>query len=117
MSDLSRGFLEDIVANPDDDTPRLVYADWLDEQGDADSAEFIRVQIERTRLPEWDGRQVRLRLRHPRRQLLQAPLQHQRALEAAGGGRGGCPCLLLLRVPHKHEREVGRGEGHPLEGL
>jgi uncharacterized protein (TIGR02996 family) len=31
-----------ICANPDDDTPRLVYADWLQENGDPDRAEFIR---------------------------------------------------------------------------
>lgn len=40
-------FLADIVAHPGDDTPRLVYADWLEEQGDPASlarAEFIRVQ-------------------------------------------------------------------------
>jgi uncharacterized protein (TIGR02996 family) len=30
---------------PDDDLPRLVYADWLDENGDADRAEYIRCQI------------------------------------------------------------------------
>ncbi len=29
-----------------DDTPRLVFADWLDERGDPDRAEFIRVQCE-----------------------------------------------------------------------
>jgi uncharacterized protein (TIGR02996 family) len=65
MSDnLARGFLEDILAHPDDDAPRLIFADWLEEeQGDSDRAEFIRVQIERARLPEWDARQVRLRLR------------------------------------------------------
>jgi uncharacterized protein (TIGR02996 family) len=38
-----------VYANPDDDTPRLVYADWLDEHGDAERAEFIRLQIERAR--------------------------------------------------------------------
>src|SRR5262249_54159392 len=59
----ARGFLEAIIAEPDDDTPRLIFADWLEEQGDAARAEFIRVQIERARLPEWDARQVRLRLR------------------------------------------------------
>ncbi len=59
----ARGFLEDIVAHPDDNTPRLVFADWLEEQGDSARAEFIRVQIERVSLPEWDARQVRLRLR------------------------------------------------------
>lgn len=31
---------------PDDDLPRLVYADWCDENGDPDRAEFIRTQIE-----------------------------------------------------------------------
>jgi uncharacterized protein (TIGR02996 family) len=31
--------------NPDDDTPRLVYADWLQENGDPDRAEFIRLQL------------------------------------------------------------------------
>src|SRR5262249_49189412 len=59
----ARGFLEAILARPDDDAPRLVFADWLEEQGDADRAEFIRVQIERTRLPEWDARQLHLLLR------------------------------------------------------
>jgi uncharacterized protein (TIGR02996 family) len=38
-------FLSDILASPEDDTPRLVYADWLEENGDPDRAEFIRAQI------------------------------------------------------------------------
>lgn len=64
MSDnRAQGFLQDILAHPDDDTPRLVFADWLEDQGDAARAEFIRVQIERARLPQWDARQVSLRLR------------------------------------------------------
>lgn len=36
--------LQAIYANPDDDAPRLIYADWLDEKGQADWADFIRVQ-------------------------------------------------------------------------
>jgi uncharacterized protein (TIGR02996 family) len=36
--------------NPDEDTPRLIYADFLDEEGCAARAEFIRVQIARERL-------------------------------------------------------------------
>jgi uncharacterized protein (TIGR02996 family) len=60
---LAKGFLEDIVANIDDDTPRLVYADWLTENNLDDRAEFIRVQVDRARLPAWDARQVRLHLR------------------------------------------------------
>jgi uncharacterized protein (TIGR02996 family) len=42
-------FLRDILDAPEDDVPRLVYADWLEEQGDAERAEFIRVQIELAR--------------------------------------------------------------------
>lgn len=38
-----------ILANPDDDTVRLVYADCLQEHGEAGRAEFIRVQIELAR--------------------------------------------------------------------
>jgi uncharacterized protein (TIGR02996 family) len=64
MSDsAARGFLEDIIAHPDDNAPRLIYADWLDEHGDGARAEFIRVQVERSTLPAWDARQLPLRLR------------------------------------------------------
>lgn len=31
--------------NPDDDVPRLVYADWLEENGDSGRAQFIRLQL------------------------------------------------------------------------
>ncbi len=40
--------LQDICDHPDDDTPRLIYADWLEENGgpaEKDRAELIRVQI------------------------------------------------------------------------
>jgi uncharacterized protein (TIGR02996 family) len=33
-----------VVADAEDDAPRLVYADWLEEHGDPDRAEFIRNQ-------------------------------------------------------------------------
>jgi len=33
-----------ILEAPDDDAPRLVWADWLDEHGDPDRAEFVRLQ-------------------------------------------------------------------------
>ncbi len=36
-------FLQEILARPDDDVPRLIYADWLEEQGDV-RCELIRVQ-------------------------------------------------------------------------
>lgn len=40
-------FLRAIAENPDEDLPRLLYADWLEEQGSAEEqarAEFIRLQ-------------------------------------------------------------------------
>jgi uncharacterized protein (TIGR02996 family) len=48
MSD-DTAFLHAVIEHPDDDGPRLVYADWLDEQGDP-RGEFIRVQCELARL-------------------------------------------------------------------
>jgi uncharacterized protein (TIGR02996 family) len=38
--------LRAIIANPDEDTPRLVYSDWLDENDRHDRAAFIRMQVE-----------------------------------------------------------------------
>lgn len=38
-------FVAAIAANPSDDLPRLVFADWLEENGDPERAEFIRTQI------------------------------------------------------------------------
>lgn len=39
------GFLAAIIAAPDDDMPRLIAADFLDENGEPERAEFVRVQI------------------------------------------------------------------------
>jgi uncharacterized protein (TIGR02996 family) len=49
--------LRAICENPDDDTPRLVFADWLDEHGEPERAEFIRVQIELAGLPDGKKKQ------------------------------------------------------------
>jgi uncharacterized protein (TIGR02996 family) len=54
---MTDAFLQSICDDPDDDTPRLIYADWLEEHGTAaeiDRASFIRLQIEAHRLPEFD---------------------------------------------------------------
>ena len=55
MSD-REALLRVIGENPDDDAPRLVYADWLDEHGDPRQAEFIRVQCELARVPDEERR-------------------------------------------------------------
>src|SRR5262245_35217759 len=49
MSD-EEALLAAIAAHPEEDTPRLAYADWLDEHDQPIRAEFIRVQVEVTRV-------------------------------------------------------------------
>jgi uncharacterized protein (TIGR02996 family) len=54
----SEDLLAAIRAHPEEDTPRLMYADWLDEQGDEGAllrAEFIRLQCELARLHDDDS--------------------------------------------------------------
>src|SRR5262245_7506119 len=41
-----RALLAAILENPADDGVRLVYADWLDDNGQPDRAEFIRLQCQ-----------------------------------------------------------------------
>jgi uncharacterized protein (TIGR02996 family) len=71
--------LEDILANPSDDVPRLIYADWLDDHGGPSEqarAELIRLQITLASLrsgderrPEFEAQERRLRKRHERQWL------------------------------------------------
>src|SRR5262249_8337125 len=86
--------------DPEDDAPRLIYADWLDEQGESERAEFIRVQIALARMDEDDERRPDLEAWE--RELLAA---HE---EEWGAGRGlrdggmvyarGLPELLNISV-------------------
>lgn len=62
--------LAEILANPSDMTPRMIFADWLEEQGDP-LGEFIRIQLELAqasedfaRREELDERQDQLRRAH-----------------------------------------------------
>jgi uncharacterized protein (TIGR02996 family) len=55
-------FLRAILADPDDDGPRLIYADWLEERGDVRS-EFIRLQCMLARLAAHDPRRPVLEAR------------------------------------------------------
>jgi uncharacterized protein (TIGR02996 family) len=55
-------FLHDILAHPDDDAPRLIYADWLDEHNDP-HGEFIRIQCALAQLSDEDPRRWPLELR------------------------------------------------------
>jgi uncharacterized protein (TIGR02996 family) len=57
---------------PDDDAPRLIYADYLEEHGDPDRAEFIRLQCELARRPRDEDDSVWQQLESRQRALLKA---------------------------------------------
>jgi uncharacterized protein (TIGR02996 family) len=60
--------LRAILGQPKEETPRLVYADWLEENGRPERAEFIRVQVELARLEAaWEGRRKK---KHKKRDTL-----------------------------------------------
>jgi uncharacterized protein (TIGR02996 family) len=53
-------FLDAIFARYTDDGPRLIYAEFLDDAGDHDRAEFVRVQVALARLPDHHPRKAEL---------------------------------------------------------
>lgn len=59
MSD-DAAFLETIQATPDDDAPRLVYADWLEEHNCLAKAEYLRIVHSLTILPDESAERARL---------------------------------------------------------
>lgn len=54
-----------VVAAPDDDLPRLVFADWLEEHDESAYAAFVRAQVELANTRPWEPFAVRLRHREP----------------------------------------------------
>lgn len=57
MIDEYAGLIRAICDRPDDPLPRLVYADKLQEGGEDERAEFIRVQCELAKMPAFGPRQ------------------------------------------------------------
>ena len=64
MSD-DEALLRAICERSEEDIPRLMYADFLDETGEAERAAFIRAQVEAARLPPWEPFAVYCRHRKP----------------------------------------------------
>ena len=63
IPDEQAALLRAIVGHAADDTPRLVYADWLQEQGDAEQAGFIRDSIALARVTKGAGEREALAAR------------------------------------------------------
>ena len=53
-------FIRAAAKNSEDNVLHLVYADWLEENGQPERAEFIRVQVEQARLPPRESHRERL---------------------------------------------------------
>jgi uncharacterized protein (TIGR02996 family) len=55
MTPAEQVFLDDVLANPGDDTVRRIYSDWLADHGQPAKAEFIRIQmaLHREKDPRW----------------------------------------------------------------
>ncbi len=64
MSDRD-ALLSAICEQPDEDTPRLVFADYLEERDEAPRAAFIRAQVELATTPPWEPFAVRCQWRTP----------------------------------------------------
>jgi uncharacterized protein (TIGR02996 family) len=64
-ADQLEGIIAAVFATPEDDLPRLVLADWLEENGDPDHAALIRVSCDL----------AKKRLPAERKKLLQAELK------------------------------------------
>ncbi len=97
MGDLEQheAFLRAIFDTPADDTARLVYADYLQENGQEKRAQLIRVQCELARLPPPD-----VPSGQPERRF--ALLTHQ---------------AMLLIAPPFAETDLDRGFSHPGRGV
>jgi uncharacterized protein (TIGR02996 family) len=60
---LEEAFLDDIHRHPEEDGRRLIYADWLEEQGDPVSlarAAFVRLEVDLARTAEEEERHERI---------------------------------------------------------
>ena len=74
-----------VCDRPDDDTPRLVFADWLDDHGHPDHAAFVRAQVELARTPAWEPFAVLCRRRRPEWSEAGAPFLRRRDYLLTGG--------------------------------
>jgi uncharacterized protein (TIGR02996 family) len=63
MTTEQEALFQTILDHPDDDAPRLVYADWLEEHGQPARAEFIRLQIEVAQLENGEPQRTNLEVR------------------------------------------------------
>ena len=86
--------LRAVIGSPDDDTPRLVYADWLDENGEPDYAEYIRTAVAVARTGHDDCPDKRVHRPSPR--------SVERLIRC-----GGCPFCVGMRRLNELQPHIG----------
>ena len=104
MSD-AKSFMQAILDCPDDDSPRLDYADWLERRGDPRS-EFIRLQCRLAGMAEADEAWSELKLRE--RELLTAHvdewaepfIDHCQGCDFRRGFPSGVACWASVFLEH-----------------
>lgn len=97
-----KAFLVVIIDKPDDDSLRLLFADWFDEHGQSDRAEFIRLQVrmaQRPDAPEWPDLSGRAK------NLLRA---HAKEWGPTSPGAVGTPATTADCSPPSRERHLAR---------
>ena len=95
-------FIAEIHANEHDDTPRLIYADWLEDNGDP-RAEYLRLECELASLNSKDAlwQQQYPRLLQLREQMPEAWLADVGRAIVANCDEQSCPRLFKnLRATH-----------------
>jgi uncharacterized protein (TIGR02996 family) len=98
-------FIAAIIANPDEDTPRLVAADFLEENGEVDRAALIRIQCEIARLEASGlGKSLEMDELRKRERALLHPLSVDWQLWAAFE----CPELVRVAPPTKTSSPLDR---------
>jgi uncharacterized protein (TIGR02996 family) len=99
--------LRDIGEHPEDDAPRLIYADWLQEQGEPlgqAHAEFIRLQVARHRAAGAAGepgeRERKLLERHRKDWLAEVPANLRKKIHFVRGFPEVVELMLPALVKH-----------------
>lgn len=90
-------FLAAINADLDDDTPRLVFADWLQENGDEPRAQFIRLQCAAARSGDESAAADALLTEHRRRWVVGLPKLCRDSPSGLVGFRRGFVAALVVR--------------------
>lgn len=96
MESLVQSFAKSINADPLDDFPKLMYADWLEEGGQSDLAQAWRVLVERGKVPILDYYTDFTRFRDWR--FFPDPTAHKKVLKAIITGWIGYQMLRSLWI-------------------